>query len=143
MLARIAGLVGTVPALTGRVHSAAKLAQLRQQGQLPQVCPAGFVLPTGLRAGRADAAAGLFRQPVEWFESVVLAVRAADDATGARALAQIEPLIIATIEAVVGVEHPDRLGVYVLASGDLLSLDAGLLIYQLDFAIEDQLRIAR
>lgn len=143
MLERIAELVGSVPPLAGRVHSAAKLAQLRQQGQLLQACPAAFVLPTGLRAGRPDAAAGLFRQPVEWFESVVLAVRAAGDATGAAALAQIEPLIIATIEAVAGVEHPDRFGTYALASGDLLSLDAGLLIYQLDFAIEDQLRIAR
>lgn len=143
MLGRLSDLVGTVPALTGRVHSAAKLAQLRQQNQLPQNCPAAFVLPTGLRAGRANAATGLFRQPVEWFESVVLAVRAQNDATGAAALTQIEPIIMATIGAVAGEDHPDRIGVYVLASGDLLSLDAGLLIYQLDFAIEDQLRFVR
>jgi hypothetical protein len=143
MLAPLVELVGGIPALSGRVHGAARLSELRARGSLLQACPAAFVLPLGLRGGSSSAATGLYRQSVEWVEGVVLAVRAVMDASGAAALDQIEPLIEATIGAVAGVERDDRTGVYRLLKGELLSLDAGLLIYQLDFAIEDQLRIAR
>ncbi len=37
----------------------------------------------------------------------------------------------------------EAVGVYRLSRGELVSLSAGTLTYQLDFAIEDQLRIVR
>jgi hypothetical protein len=136
-------LVATVPALAGRVHSAAKLSELMRNNALPQVCPAAFVLPLGLRGGRADVVTGLFRQEIEWLEGVLLVVRAAGDATGARAKAELRPLIRAVIMAIAGTAGPDDFGTWVVRKGELASLFAGTLTYQLDFAIDDQLRIAR
>lgn len=135
--------LATIPALAGRIHEAAKLSELMARNALPQVCPAAFVLPLGLRGGPADAVTGLFRQSVEWLEGVLLVVRAAGDATGAKAAAQLRPLIDAVIAAIAGWGEPDGFGTWVLRKGELVSLSTGTLTYQLDFAIDDQLRIAR
>jgi hypothetical protein len=139
----MADLVGGIPALAGRVYGAAKLSELMARNALPQVCPAAFTLPLGLRGGQADAVTGLYRQAIEWLEGVLLVTRAAGDATGAAALDQLEPLITDVINAVAGVGPEDGFGVYVLRRGELVSLQQGTLTYQLDFAIEDQLRIVR
>lgn len=135
-----------VPAIAGRIHPAAKLSELMARNQLPQMCPAAFVLPLGLRGGEPDVLSGLYRQPLDRLEGVLLVVRAAGDATGAAALVQLEPLIDATIEAIAGWapgDWDDGFGIYRLVRGELVSLSAGTLTYQLDFSIDDQLRIAR
>ncbi|MEE2916659.1 MAG: hypothetical protein VYB32_06250 [Pseudomonadota bacterium] len=145
-MADLEPLLATVPVLAGRIHGAAKLSELMRNNALPQVCPAAFVLPLGLRGGRADAVTGLFRQEIEWLEGVLLVVRAAGDATGARAKAELRPLIDAVIHAIAGAAGsggPDDFGTWVLRKGELVSLSAGTLTYQIDFAIDDQLRIAR
>ncbi|RIA44046.1 hypothetical protein DFR49_2282 [Hephaestia caeni] len=130
------------PVLAGRVHSAAKLSEVMQRNQLPQVTPAAFVLPLGLQGGAADAVTGLYRQSVSHVVGVLLAVRAAGDATGAAGLATLDPLIDAVVGGIAGwTPDDDTIGVFTLSRGELLSLSAGTLTYQLDFAIEDQLRI--
>lgn len=140
----LADRLATIPTIAGRVHPAARLSELMRTNQLPQVCPAAFVLPLGIRGGTPDAVTGLYRQPIERIEGVVLVVRAAGDATGAVALQQLDPLVEATIEAVAGwAPSDDAFGTYRLSRGELVSLAAGTLTYQLDFAIEDQLRIVR
>lgn len=142
-MSRLAPRLAEIPALAGRIHSAAVLSTLMKSNGLPQVCPAAFALPLGIGGGQPDAATGLYRQPVEWLDGVLLVVRAAGDATGAAALVQLDPLITATIEAICGWGPDDMPGVYRLVKGELVGLQAGTLTYQLDFAIEDQLRIAR
>lgn len=139
-------LAQAIEGLDGRVQDAADFSEMMKNNRLPQVCPAGFVLPMGLRGGSVDAVTGMYRQNVAWHEGVVLVVRSSDDATGAKSKKQLRPLIIATIGAVAGAPATadgDDFGVWRLVKGELLSLAGGGLIYQLDFAIDDQVRIPR
>lgn len=144
-MASLADRVAMVPGLQGRIHPAAKLSALMAQNGLSQVCPAAFILPLGIGGGSVDAVTGMYRQNIERLHGVLLAVRGINDPTGEQALAQLDPLIDAVIERVVGWGPDDNRvhGVYRLAKGELVSLSAGTLTYQLDFAIEDQLRFPR
>jgi hypothetical protein len=132
-----------ISALAGRVHGAARLAQLTERGAQAQASTAAFVLPLGLRGGSADAVTGMFRQALDRLVGVVLMVRNVGDATGAAAQAELEPLIEAVIGAIAGWAPDEAIGVYKLARGELVSIAAGTVTYQLDFALDDQLRIAR
>jgi hypothetical protein len=130
-----------VPALKGRVEGAAELAALVREDALPQVMPAAFVVPVGLQGGRADAVSGLFRQNYVEVVGVVLIVAAAGDATGALALPELQDLVGAGVTAVCGWAPDAAVGVFELRRGALVSLNAGAVIYQLDFGINSQLRI--
>ncbi|MEX2126969.1 MAG: hypothetical protein WD871_01830 [Xanthobacteraceae bacterium] len=138
----IARVKQAAPALGGRVEGAAELSALVKSNALPQVTPASFVLPNGLRGGAADAVTGLFRQQLDEVVSVVLIVRVAGDRTGAGALPTIDTVIGQVVNAVCGWAPAGQIGVFRLSAGRLVSLNAGAVIYQLDFAIADQLRIA-
>lgn len=130
-----------------RISPAASLSDLMQRRQAPQVTPAAFVLPLGLRGGRADAVTGLYRQDLSEMLGVVLFIRSAGDATGAKAADQLTPLRNLVIRRIVGWAPPsdwladDTVGVFTLSRGQLISMSDGLLTYQLDFAVDDQLRI--
>ncbi len=145
-MATINDRLAMVAPLQGRIQTAAKFSSLMAAQQLAtaaQAGPAAFVLPTGLRGGQGEVATGLFRQAVEWMIGVVLVVRAAGDATGADGVVQIGPLIDAVIGVVAGWGPDEAIGVYRVVRGELLSMAGGTLIYQLDFSIDDQLRITR
>lgn len=138
----IARLDGAVAPLAGRLRGAADLAALMKQGGWPQASPAGFVLPLGLVArGQGDAAAGAFTQRVDELFGVVLSIRAADDVTGARALPKVDELVWAIIDAVCGWGPDEAIGVFQLRRGQLLQASAGHVVYQLDFALQHQVRI--
>ncbi|HEX8485700.1 phage tail terminator protein [Sphingomonas sp.] len=143
MRAAVTERLEAIPALAGRVHGAAKLADLTERGSAAQVAPAAFVLPLGLRAGTPDAVTGLFRQSLDRLVGVVLLVRNLGDATGEKALVDLDLLIEAVIQALAGWGPDDAFGVFALARGELFSIAAGTITYQLDFSIEDQLRIVR
>lgn len=138
----IARIEARCPALAKRTRGAAELTGYVKRGSLPNVTPCAFVLPTGLRAVAPDAATGVFRQGVDELIAVVLVVAAAGDDTGARALPSIDALIDEVVSAICGWVPGDQVGVFRLERGQLLSLAGGTVIYQLDFAIEDQLRIS-
>ncbi len=142
-MSRLVPFLNAVVGLHGRVYSATDLAALQKTNTLGSVSPAAYTLPLGVGGGEPDASTGLFRQPVLWLDGVLLVVKVAGDATGAKAQQQMEPLIIDTINAVAGQDVDGMIGTYRLAKGELLGLAAGVLSYQLDFAIEDQLRINR
>jgi len=131
-----------VPALAGRIGTAGEFARLVGANQLPQQTPAAFVLPGALAGGAATAGTGLFRQSFAEGVNVVLVVRVAGDATGARGVDEITPLIRAVVTAVVGWVPDGALGTFVLGHGDLVGTEAGSLVYQLDFTLDDQLRIS-
>lgn len=133
----------TIPALASRVFGAAKLGELTERGSIGTVGTAAFVLPLGLRGGAADVATGLFRQPLDRLVGIVLVVRNVGDATGAKAMTELDPLVEAVIQLLAGWGPDDIFGVFTLARGELVSIDKGTITYQLDFAIEDQLRITR
>ena len=140
-------VVQAIPDFHGRVQGAAALSALMSAGQAPQTTPAAFVLPLGLRGGAADAVTGLFRQQLAWSSGVVICVRVAGDVTGVKANEVLVPLIEAVILAIAGTDaigpHDEAIGVWRVSRGELLSLSAGLLVFQLDFTIDDQLRILR
>lgn len=122
------------------VEGAASLATLLQGQALPQHTPAAHVVPLGLRGGRVDAAAGAFTQIVEEVFGVVLTLRS-NSQTGARDLPDIDGLIRDVIEALAGWGPADAIDVLALQRGALISMTAGTIIYQLDFAMTDQVRI--
>lgn len=129
-----------VPDFSGRVEGAANLAELMAQGGLPQATPAANVVSVGLQGGQPDAASGLFRQSFEEVFGVILTFRN-NTATGKKAFDRVEEIKRAVIEAVAGWSPLDAFGVFRLARGTLVNFSAGTLVYQIDFAIGDQLRI--
>ena len=130
-----------VPALTGRIERAGAFSALIERGAMPQVTPAGYVLPGGLAGGAIASASSLFIQGVRETVLVVLAVRVAGDATGGAAVDEATPLVGAVIEAVAGWGPDDAPGVFALGQAELVGSQAGLMLFQIDFSLEDQLRI--
>jgi len=130
-----------VPALAGHLGNAGDFANLVEHNQLPQQTPAGYVMPGGLRGGQADAATGLFRQAFDELVIVVLVTRVAGDPLASAAIDEISPLVRATINAVVGWGPADAIGVFQLAQAELVGAKDGALVFQIDFALFDQLRI--
>lgn len=134
-------LTAFVPELTGRVEGAAAFAELQRQNALPQVTPAAFVIPLGLQGGAADAVAGLFRQEVQEIVGVMLTLRSFSR-TGEQALPELDALVAKVVAAVAGYAPADAVGSFRLLRGALVSMSAGTIVYQLEFSLSDQLRIA-
>jgi hypothetical protein len=128
-------------AAASRMGNAAQFSTLVESNQTPQVTPAAYVLPGPIQGGAANAMAGAFLQSFRETVIVVLFVKVAGDARGGKAIDEITPLIRQVVEAVAGWAPADAVGVFVLVSGELVGSQRGHLIYQLDFALEDQLRI--
>lgn len=133
-------LTSQVPDFSGRIEGAAEFAALMRQNALPQVTPAAHVLPLGLRGGQGQTGAGAFRQEVEEVVAVLITLRA-HSRTGREALPDLDALIRKVIAAIAGWGPEDAIGVFRLARGQLVSMSAGTMLYQLDFALTDQLRI--
>lgn len=129
------------PALAGRIGTALQLADAMARNALPQVTPAAYLLALGLRGGSADASSGIYRQALDRFLGVVLVVRSAGDPLGASIADELGTLIDGTINAIAGWAPDDAIGTYRLVRGELVSLAGGAATYQLDFALDDQLRI--
>lgn len=133
--------------LGGRIQPGASLSDLMARNQAPQVCPAAFVLPLGIRGGAVEAMSGLFKQDIAETLGIVLFLRSAGDATGGKMTDALVPLRNAVIRAIVGWAPQsdwlagETVGEYRLARGELISLSTGLLTYQIDFSLNDQLRI--
>lgn len=136
----IARLEASVPALVGRTEGAMQFADLMKRNALPQATPAAFVLPLGLIGGAADAATGAFTQMVDQAVGVVLVIRSFDR-TGARAADPLEALIADVLAALLGWGPDTAVGVLRLARGGIISMASGAVVYQLDFALADQLRV--
>ncbi len=129
-----AGLFG------GRIESAGNLAALMQSGQASQPILRAHVLPADLTGRPGSAAAGAFVQTVERGVSVLITLPVFDG-TG-RSAADVEALIASTVAALCGWGPDDFPGVFHLRLGRLLSLTGGIILYQLDFTITDQLRLS-
>ncbi|PWE29967.1 hypothetical protein DDZ14_16120 [Maritimibacter sp. 55A14] len=137
----IARLEDKVPDLAGRIEGAAELADLMRRGALPQVTPAAHVLPLGLRGGNVDTGSGLYRQETQEAIGVVITWRSYNAAAGV-ALADIRTLVGGVIGAIAGWAPAGAIGDFRLMRGQLVSMSAGTIVYQIDFSLTDQLRIA-
>jgi hypothetical protein len=122
------------------VEGGASLASLMQSNALPQLTPAAHVITLGMQGGSAEASSGAFVQSVEELVGVVLTFRT-DSQTGARALPDMDAIIRAVIAAVAGWAPDTAIGVFRMARANLVNMSRGTVVYQIDFAISDQLRI--
>lgn len=137
----ISRIKAQVPTLSGRVDGAAEFADLMQRGSRPQCALAAYVLPLGLQGGASQASAGAFVQSVRQTVAVVIVANAADT-LGLRALQTLDPLVWSVIEAIAGWDgDEDAIGIFELVRGNIITPGTGLIAYQLEFAINDQLRI--
>lgn len=131
-----------VPALKGGVEYIAELAALLESGGAPQRDVAAFVVNLGMDDRGGDAAAGMHTQMIGTTIGVVLCVRSRGDAKAKRAIPTVDALVKQTIDAVAGwAPTDDYTGVFSVARGRQLPLVAGLIVYQLEFTIDDQLRV--
>lgn len=140
----ITRLQATVPALDRRLDGAAALATLMRANAWPQASPYAFVLPLGLLARNGgDASANAFLQEVDETFGVLLFLRAAGDARGGKTIDPMDELAWKVIEALSGWATDDDLGVMALRRGALIPTapDSGVLLYQLDFSIPQQVRL--
>lgn len=144
MLATLKPLVQSVPDLAGaRTMEAADLAELIRTKALPSAPAFAYLIPTGLRPrSEGDAGTGYFIQSIDESFAVVLVLRTAADVSGAKGLPKLNTLVWAVINAVAGVDDEDAVGVFRFAGGQLHSLTAGAIFYQINFAIQLQLRNA-
>lgn len=124
-----------------RVEGASELQALIDRKGLPSVSAAAFVLPLGLRGGQVQSATGLFVQSVDEIVGVCLVLRDASS-DGARARDSASALIEAAIAALAGWQAPGQPDTFHLGQGGITNFQAGVLIYQLQFATTYQLRIA-
>ncbi len=141
LIADVKARMADVSALQG-IDEAADLSALIAKQQLPQRSPWAYVLPLGFNGGVGDAAAGIYRQPFDQVIAVVLVVQALDDPKARKALATIDDLEMQLLARICGWAPADVAGVFRALRGRLVSVAGGLVIYQIDFALQDQLRIA-
>lgn len=132
-----------VPALKDRMDQVAALAALTAEGALPQREIAGFVVPLGFDDRGGQSASGAYTQMLAETLGVILCVKALGDAKAKRAMTTIDTLVGDVMNAVAGWGPADAVGVFTATRGRLVSVTKGLVIYQLDFTLLDQLRILR
>lgn len=132
-----------IPTLTGRVQGALDFMSLISNGKVPTAITSAFVLPYGQRGLEVTAMTGAFVQGVESLISVVLVLHNRDTPRAA-GVDPLQSLIDAVLQSLCG-WSPDSPGqdILRLVRGALISVTGGLIFYKIDFAITDQLRIAR
>lgn len=138
--ALIERLVTRVPELEHRIQGAVEFDKLMRTKAPPQHGLAAYVLPRGIAGGPPQAVAGMFVQDVQERVAVVLFLRGTDP-TGKRALTRLQPFLLEVIEAIAGWAPGDEAGVFVLNRCEPIANEHGLLVFQIDFSINDQLRI--
>ncbi|QEW21227.1 hypothetical protein LA6_003435 [Marinibacterium anthonyi] len=135
-----ARLESLIPELDRRVDGAAEFTRLMETKKLPSGGVRAYVLPTGIRGQRGDALAGAFTQPIVRTLAVVLLTRSVD-AAGERALTRLNAFVDEIITALAGWAPSDEVGVFELRLASIIPTETGLLGYQIEFSITDQLRI--
>lgn len=136
-----ARLEAQVPELGGNLGSAGQFASLVERRQLPSWRVGAFVLPGTITGGQVRSAnAAAFIQDIEETIIVVLVVRVASDPKSSKALDEITPFVRKVVGGLIGWGPADAPGTFALTKGELVGSQDSALIYQLDFALQDQLR---
>lgn len=122
------------------VEDALSFAELVRAGIPPQQSMTAFVIPLGQRGGEASAVSGAYVQPVDHVIGVVLIIATRPTVIGGES-AGVDAVLNEVIAALAGWGPNDVPGVMTLRKAELLSLSAGIATYQIDFVLEDQLRV--
>lgn len=138
--AAIQRIEARVPDLAGKVRGAAEFSALVASNDIGQVRNGVYVLAMSLAGGPARAATGAFLQDFEEGLSVILTQRAEDPlgGTGKDWIITQRDAVIAALAGWVPTGSP---GPMRLRRGQMLNVARGLLVYQLDLAVANQLRI--
>lgn len=129
----------TVPDLR-LVEDATAFAALVQSGRLPMQSPAAHVIPGGMQGGRVEAMTGLFIQDTVEIVTVILSVTVAGQ-TGTGRVPDLHALLQRVIAALVGWAPEVDGPAFELRRVAAPAMNAGAVVYQIDFSIQDQLRI--
>ncbi|MEM6849424.1 MAG: hypothetical protein AAF580_15385 [Pseudomonadota bacterium] len=136
----ITRLDSEIPELEKRVDGAFEFAELVRTGQLPQGGIAAHVLPLGMQSRGADSAAGAFTQEFDESVGVILTLRnASRDAE--RILGDLRGFVMRIVNTIAGWAPTGAMGVFRFLRASLVSSTKGTFVYQIDFSINDQLRI--
>ncbi len=125
------------------VELIADLAALVKENALPQRDVTGFVVDLGFDDRGGRSASGLYTQMLSTTVGIIICVKAYGDVSGASRIPALDILVKAVIDALAGWAPDDVVGVFEVLRGRLLSMANGLMIYEVQFALLDQLRITR
>lgn len=138
-------LEAQVEELAGRLFQASDFARVMGSNTAPTGGVNAYLVPTGITAQPAQASgdlAGLHRQMIRRGFALVLLLQSTDR-MGQRALGRIDGLLDDILAAVCGWAPEDALGVFELGrAGAVPTRHRGVLAYQIEFHLPDQLRIA-
>jgi hypothetical protein len=135
---------GRVAALAGSVEFIAELAALIEEGALPQRDVTAFVVPLGFDDRSGDSGVSIVNAHVQMLAEaigVVLCVKARGAVKARAALPKIDDLANAVVDAVAGWAPNDEVGTFRATRGRLIPGAKGLILYQIEFELLDQLRI--
>lgn len=141
-----------VPVLAQRTKGMLDLSEMMRQKALPAYTPAAFVGHNGITGGAAEFSENAFLQAAEEAVSVVLVQRTAGDVIGSKGQGPLHVLVWDVIYALSGWSPADPdpddegdgttpIGVLVLRRGRTNELRAGTVFYQLDFGLQQQIRV--
>ncbi|MGD1880851.1 MAG: hypothetical protein ACFB11_00835 [Paracoccaceae bacterium] len=132
-----------IPALQGRVGTGGELARIVDNNHTPQAPMSAYLIPLGLAPrDQGNAMAGAFDQMVDETIGVILVFRAADVGKTSKHV-ELQAAIMDVARALMGwsPDEENTVGVFRLAGGKLIRAQGGTIVYEIDFAISDQLRI--
>lgn len=138
----VAQRIASQVAALGAVEFIAELAALMEEGALPQRDVTAYVVPLGFddRGDGSDTINAHIQMLADSI-GVVLCVKARGDVKASKALPKIDELANAVVDAVAGWAPNDEVGVFRVQRGRLVPGGRGIIVYQIDFEIVDQLRI--
>lgn len=139
----IARLKANVPALQDRVRGAGDFAALLRSGSEPQAPTFAHVLYAGIvGVGRPALATGAYRQETATGINIMLSIRTSG-ADGQKALDEVEELEKAILAALCGWAPSEETGVFQLVRSGMVQFQKGVMRWQIDLTITDQLRISQ
>ena len=134
-------LKAEVPAL-GAIEGAIELAALLDSKPQPHAKPRAHVVPMGLKGGALQNGTGDFTQDIDVAFTVFLTFSAVADRRGQKAAVDVHALQILVLAALCGWAPEDAVGVVRLLRAAPIDLRPGVLVYAIEFAVQDQLRIS-
>lgn len=134
-------VLATIPDFTGLVEEVADLSSLIESGNWPQRDRAVWVIPLGFNAREPEDATGAHLQMLDEIVGVVLYVQVSGDPKAKAALAKIDTMQDAVLQNVCGFVPAGAIDAVRAQRARLLSVTAGRVLYQIDLAIQMQLRI--
>jgi len=141
LLSDVVSRLSTELSELGAIETVVDLAALVQNGALPQRDVTLFVVPLGFDDLGGESAANIHTQSIQEAIGVIIAVKARGDAKALKSLPTIDGIKDRVVNGLAGWAPDHTVGVFKALRGRIVSVSGGLVLFQLDFAIVDQLRI--